>query len=120
MRKVYSIADNIVSPLGMDSSTNWDNVLKGATGVKANNKPSIHLKNFYASSLEENNLDDTLKGSIDTTVYTKLEKMFVLSISSAAKKCEIDLTSSGTLFVFSSTKGNIDILDKTATSNIPT
>ena len=114
MRKVYSIADNIVSPLGMESSANWDNILKGVTGVKANNKPNITLKNFYASLLEENDVDEALNGYIEANIYTKLEKMFILSISRAVKQCEVDLTSSSTLFIFSSTKGNIDILDRTA------
>ena len=119
MRRVYSIADNIVSPLGLESKDNWDNIVKGISGVSSNNALSIHSESFFASLLNEEVVTDALKEHTNANGYTKLEKMFILSILNATKQCDIDLTSSRTLFVFATTKGNIDLLGKAASDSYP-
>jgi len=120
MRRVYSIADNIVSPLGLESKDNWDNIVKGISGVRSNSILSIHSKSFFASLLDEEVVTDALREHTSVNGYTKLEKMFILSILNATKQCDVDLTSARTLFVFATTKGNIDLLGKGASNSYPT
>ncbi len=110
MKKVYAIADNIVSPLGFDSQSNWAALLRGESGVKAHNKPGIRLPDFHASLLEDEKLEQQFSDIASPADYTRLEQLSILSIREAIEQCDVKASSARTMFVFSTTKGNIDRL----------
>ena len=118
MKKVFAIADNIVSPLGINSKYNWDALLLNKSGVELQNKESISLKNFYSALFNDSQLEKVSVKIENPDTYTKLEKLFICSILDAASTCNIDLKSSKTLFLFSSTKGNIDLIESNKNSEL--
>jgi 3-oxoacyl-[acyl-carrier-protein] synthase-1 len=104
------IADNIISPLGISSKENYENVKAGVTGLqKYEHKFNLDFA-FTASLMPEKFWED----SSSFLGLSRFEKMAVRSVQGAI--CEIpdgtdfDITSSRTLFILSSTKGNVELL----------
>ncbi len=118
MKEVYAIADNIISPLGFNSKHNWEALLLNKSGIELQNKESISLKNFYSALFNDFQLETVSEKIENPDIYTKLEKLFIYSILDASSKCNIDPKSSKTLFLFSSTKGNIDLLESNKNSKL--
>ncbi|OJX30260.1 MAG: beta-ketoacyl synthase [Chryseobacterium sp. 36-9] len=120
MRKEIYITDyNCVTPLGFDVSSNWNALLEGKSGV-ALHKIIENQEPFYASMIDSEKLneefnrffDSAQKSEIrhlanDSTEFTRLEKMFLLSLKPLVEKHQI---SDETAFILSSTKGNISLL----------
>ena len=112
MRKVYSIADNIFAPLGFSTQENWESLCKNESGVAPIDSAYEAMNYAYASVFNEEKLSSHFtKFSLPSSATSKLEKMFIASISEALQHTSVDITSSRTLFVFATTKGNIDLLD---------
>ncbi|MES2733967.1 MAG: beta-ketoacyl synthase N-terminal-like domain-containing protein [Bacteroidota bacterium] len=111
MKKVYAISDNIFSPLGLDSEANWNALLQGKSGVEPRNKPSIQLKDFHAAVFQANIIEESFAAIASPAEFTKLEQMYILSILDAVQRTDVDARSARTLFLFSTTKGNIDLLE---------
>jgi len=103
---VYIAADNIISPLGDTTEKNFNELLKGNSGIARHEPNAIHPQAFYASLLPESNDD---KENIDT--YTRFERMLIHSISTALNSCKVDITKSSTGLVISTTKGNISLIE---------
>jgi 3-oxoacyl-[acyl-carrier-protein] synthase-1 len=47
--KVYVVADNILSPLGKTTHTNFEALKAGETSVKLHTDPAISVEPFFAS-----------------------------------------------------------------------
>jgi len=99
MRKVWSVADSIVSPLGFTSEENYTNLRKGITGVSL--IQAFNQAPVYAAFMPE------IKDEIE---MTRFERICVKAVDQALTGLE--LPSDRTLFILSSTKGNIDRLEK--------
>ncbi len=110
MKPVYAIADNIVSPLGFDSGSNWNALLGGKSGVRQHQPSARSPKSFHAALLDEETLAGRFAEIGIAAGYTRLEQMYILSIRDAVSRCEVEVQSNRTLFLFSTTKGNIDLL----------
>lgn len=112
MRKEIYITDyNCVTPLGFDVSSNWDALLEGKSGV-ALHKIIENQKPFYASMIDSEKLNEEFNrffdsAQNDSTEFTRLEKMFLLSLKPLVEKHQI---SDETAFILSTTKGNISLL----------
>lgn len=120
MRKEVYITDyNCVTPLGFDVSSNWNALLEGKSGV-ALHKIIENQEPFYASMIDSEKLneefnrffDSAQKSKIrrlanDNQDFTRLEKMFLLSLKPLVEKHQI---SDETAFILSTTKGNISLL----------
>jgi 3-oxoacyl-[acyl-carrier-protein] synthase I len=109
---VYFIADNITSPLGFSSKENFDALLSGQTGIKQVNDKNIYPEPFQASLINSEKLNAQFSAFGEKDKFTRLEKMIIISISDALKRADIDIHSKKTLILLSSTKGNIDLLEK--------
>lgn len=111
MRKVYSIADNIFSPLGFSTSENWASLCKNQSAVTPFQSSYEALNYAYASVFDEEKFTSYFSSHYsDLFQAAKLEKMFIASIAEALKQTSVDVCSKRTLFVYSTTKGNIDLL----------
>lgn len=114
MRKEIYITDyNCVTPLGFDVSSNWNALLKGKSGVALHKIIENH-EPFYASMIDSEKLNEEfnrLFGSAQnkSLEFTRLEKMFLLSLKPLVEKHKI---SDETVFILSTTKGNISLLKK--------
>ncbi|SEW45742.1 3-oxoacyl-[acyl-carrier-protein] synthase-1 [Chryseobacterium wanjuense] len=107
MRKEVYITDyNCVTPLGFDVSSNWNALLDGKSGV-ALHKIIENQEPFYASMIDSEKLEEEFQKKFDNQDFTRLEKMFLLSLKPLVARHSI---SDETAFILSTTKGNISLL----------
>ncbi|OFX88546.1 MAG: hypothetical protein A2W99_09095 [Bacteroidetes bacterium GWF2_33_16] len=111
MNKVYALADNIITSLGFTTEANFNAIKNGISGIAQTNDPKITQVPMYTSIIDSEMLKNEFTQFGDTTDYTRLEQMMILSIEKAVKQTTIDTKSNDTIFIFSSTKGNIDLLE---------
>lgn len=109
MRAVYCTANNIVSPLGFDSATNSNQVAQESTGITLQSDSTLLASPFYASIINNNSLTEAFQAIDDPSLYTKLEKMMILSLKDTIAKASFSITEK-TALIISTTKGNIDVL----------
>jgi 3-oxoacyl-[acyl-carrier-protein] synthase I len=102
MKKAFIIADNIFSPLGTTSCEVFENMAAGKSSVKLVENGEICKVPAYLSVFNE-------------VFENKFESICINSIHGAVSECGIDPKDPQTLFILSTTKGNIGVpLDKTA------
>ena len=115
---VFVAADNIISPLGFTSEENFENLKQMQTGVLLQENSCLSSTPLYASVINTQKLNSEFDKLNINEEHTRLEKMVILSVSDALKQNPaIDVSSKKTLIILSSTKGNIDLLDKTEGDN---
>ena len=103
---------NIISSLGFTTDENFAAVKQGISGVKHYDADTFDLPEaFMASLINTEKLNDEFAIISSVNKYTNLEKAVILSIISANKEAKIDLSNERTIFVLSTTKGNIDSLN---------
>lgn len=106
MKEVFAGAENIISSLGLTIDDNIENVLRGRSGILIDRS-----REYAPLDLPLSRLDHALlKG--DAIRYTRMERMFIQSIEGSLGQVSTDLSSPETLFIFSTTKGNIELLDQ--------
>ena len=133
------VSDNIISSLGFSTEENFNCMKQGISGLAYYDNRFDLPEPFVASMINEERLEEKfdalqkekyLKGSspaddplsdckelyddleVERFLYTKLEKAAILSAAEALKKTDIDPASKKVLFILSTTKGNIFVLDK--------
>ncbi|WP_300354104.1 beta-ketoacyl synthase N-terminal-like domain-containing protein [Chryseobacterium sp.] len=117
MRKEVYITDyNCVTPLGFDIQSNWNALLEGKSGV-ALHKIIENQDAFYASMIDFEKLEDEFNKLFDSAQsdnknFTRLEKMFLLSLKPLVENHNI---TEETAFILSTTKGNISLLKNQTT-----
>lgn len=118
-KEVYITDYNCITPLGFDVSSNWNALVEGKSGVGLH-KIIENQEPFYASMIDSEKLDEEFnrflnsaqKSEIqrlanDNVSFTRLEKMFLLSLKPLVER---HLISEETAFILSTTKGNISSL----------
>ncbi len=109
---IYKISDNIVSALGFDTEENFNNIKSGKSGLQIFTNPFGLDGDFCLGKIDDAILDKEFsKIKKDDFEYTKLEKAVILSVYKAAKPINLQLNRDDVLFVFSTTKGNVDFLE---------
>ncbi|MDR2499376.1 MAG: beta-ketoacyl synthase [Tannerellaceae bacterium] len=110
------MGDSIVSPLGFTSEENYQ-AAKGQRSAVALHSCEGLAEPYHAAIIDKDALARAFEGRCESPKgLTPLEQAAILSIKLAAEGSGICLDSSKTLFVFSSTKGNIELLDAPAGS----
>lgn len=111
---VYFKSDNIISSLGFSTKETTTNLLNGNIGIKIIDNSKLYPEPFPASMIDESKLnlefDILAKKYSNTSSFTKLEKMIILSVEDALSQTDIDIESERTAIVLSTTKGNINLL----------
>ena len=103
-QQVYIIGDNIISPLGQTSEENYQRVVRRETGITRIEDPALSSTPFYGARICEAMLP------LADTHFTRFEKLCVESISDALSQSEIQFSDPETVFILSTTKGNIELL----------
>ncbi|MBI9053437.1 MAG: hypothetical protein JEY96_06435 [Bacteroidales bacterium] len=111
MNKIYTIADNIISSLGFTSNENFLALKAGKSGISKTSDPKLTQSPLQVSQVDSERLNSDFSRLEKPEDYTRLEKMMILSINDALSQTEIDPSKEDTLFVFSSVKGNIDLIE---------
>jgi 3-oxoacyl-[acyl-carrier-protein] synthase I len=109
---VYFLADNIISSLGFTTIENFDCLLSGKIGIRTVHDQKLYPEPIPVSKIDTNQLEEKFDAIDNPVKYTKLEKMLILSIVDTLSQTNIDTSSKKTLFIISTTKGNIDLLEK--------
>ncbi len=112
MHPVYVISDNIISSLGFTTDENASNLLKGISGIKLHNDISLSPNPFWASITDHSRLNEEFSSFADPDRYTLFEKLVIRSVKYALEPVSPDIRNDRVLLILSTTKGNIDVLNK--------
>jgi 3-oxoacyl-[acyl-carrier-protein] synthase I len=122
MRKVFVAGDNIITSLGFTTSENIRNLKSNTIGFSISGNESLSPVPVPLSLIDHQAVDDQFNKFIRETnsamtreIFTKLEKMIILSIHESIKNTDLDISDRGSLLILSTTKGNIDLLEETNT-----
>ena len=102
---IRKIADNIYSPLGVTTAENYAAVKQGRSMLHSYPAGAMDLPEPFTASLFDWDKVEPMKG------YTRFERVAIQSVSRALSQTNIDVRSERVLFVLSTTKGNVELLD---------
>jgi 3-oxoacyl-[acyl-carrier-protein] synthase-1 len=118
MEPVYILNDNIITSLGFTTAENVAAIEKGIIGIRFKNDPALYPYPVLLSLVDPDLLNvkfaevlQQYKKSSLAESFTRLEKMFIVSIFDALKDQTVIPGNPRTLLVISTTKGNIDLLE---------
>lgn len=115
-REVYITETNCITPLGFDVETNIKNIEKEVSGIRLHHNQSMMKLPFYASIIDNGDLDSTFAKLAPTENHTRLEKMMILALQPIVEKSEV-LLNGKIGFILSTTKGNITALQNPSEEN---
>ena len=115
-REIYITDYNCVTPLGFDVESNWKALLEGKSGVALHKVIDNH-EAFFISKIDSEKLEEEFDKLFDSAQsdnqnFTRLEKMFLLSLKPLVERHQF---SDETAFILSTTKGNISLLKNEST-----
>jgi len=109
------LSDNMISSLGFSSEENFRKMTQGISGLAYYEGFFDLPEPFVASMIREERLNNAFlqfpKARKTRMNYTKLEKAAIVSIAEALKKTNINPANKNVLFILSTTKGNVFLLD---------
>jgi 3-oxoacyl-[acyl-carrier-protein] synthase-1 len=111
MKPVYCISSNITASLGLDTDTVWNAVVGGRSGVQRIVDAGIHSGELWASRLDASQWT-AIGRAAPQAALSPLERMAIFSLNEGLRHCGDVADPARTLFIFTSTKGNIDWLGK--------
>lgn len=109
MKDIFITDYNCITPLGFDVPSNWNALLEGRSGVNVHTIIKNH-EPFYVSKIDSEKLEKKFNRvflSAQNNSFTRLEKMFLLSLQPLIERHQI---TAETAFILSTTKGNISLL----------
>jgi 3-oxoacyl-[acyl-carrier-protein] synthase-1 len=113
MKDVKILSDNIISSLGFTTAENMKHMLAEETGIRHWEDQSLSPVPFWASRVDNIRLRKIFSGYADPNDFSRFEQMVVCSVMDALSHTSMDISDEKTLFILSTTKGNIDLLNKT-------
>jgi len=118
MRNVYFSSGNIITSLGFSTDENAAAMLSGRVGIRIYNDPGLYPGPVPVSRVDDERLNrefeiirtNNSRLGLSDDQFSRLEKMLFCSITSALENSPADPSDPRTLFIISTTKGNIDLL----------
>lgn len=129
-KMIYVAGRSITTPLGRGISENFDAILEGKSKISLHEGTFGLPEPFYGSLLDRAEIEKDFEGipsrydendSLDffpptprnrKPSYTFFEKLCILTVYNALMDCDIDPKSKDTIFILSTTKGNVDVLEE--------
>lgn len=110
---IYKIGEGVVSPLGMTAGAVYGALCKGESRAQHYENTFGLPEPFFASLLDEDKLDSAFSALWDygTEGYTKVEKAAIVAAAQAINEANIAADREEVIFVLSTTKGNVDLLE---------
>lgn len=111
----YIIASSIISSLGFGGQKNMEALYKGKSGVKEINDTLLYPGKIMGAAIDTNKLNDCFDKNAHLNrlpsdfEFTRFEKMAIVAMAGVFRNIEFP-TTKDTLFLMSTTKGNVDIL----------
>jgi 3-oxoacyl-[acyl-carrier-protein] synthase-1 len=114
IREVYITETNCITPIGFDVAANIKNIMGCVSGIQLQHNLQLMKTPFYASIVNNEELNMAFSKISLTENYTRLEKMMILALNPIVKESKLD-TKTG--FILSTTKGNITALENPSSAN---
>ncbi len=111
MPNIYVSYNNLVSTYGFDSETAVQQIKDEISGLQLIKDEQFLPEPFWASMVNQKNLEREFEFLNPTENYTRLEKMMLVSLNKVIQTSNITLNDAVGLII-STTKGNIDVLEK--------
>lgn len=109
---IFTSYNNIISSLGFSTQENYQAVSNSLVGVKKMKLP-FSQDEFCVAKIDDAKIQQHLSQIKNSEAHTKLEQLSILSIQDVINQSGINPEDSRTLLIYSTTKGNIDILENT-------
>lgn len=111
---IYSIGDSIISPLAMTSHGNYEAVLRGESRLQYYEHAFGLPEPCFISLFEDERLNNAFSSLVDFGIegYTKMEKAAIIAASQAIEEANIAADRDNVIFILSTTKGNVDLLEQ--------
>ncbi len=107
MTEIFISSDNIVSPIGLTTAQNFEQLKQNVSGVKLHDDKTMSDTAFQAALFA----DENFYTNNSQNKYTRFEKLIIASVSDALQNSTVDATDKKTVLIISSTKGNISLLE---------
>lgn len=117
MTRVYLESDNVITSLGFTTSENLAAMEAGISGIQLCENRQLSENPFPVSLVDKSRLHQEFSG-ISQNEYTDFEKLILLSAKKVLLDSEINPSDPKTLFILSTTKGNVDLLREKGTNNL--
>ncbi|MGB4844883.1 MAG: beta-ketoacyl synthase N-terminal-like domain-containing protein [Ferruginibacter sp.] len=108
MTDIFISSDNILSPIGLTTAKNFEQLKQNISGIKKHDDKSMSDQPFYAALFDHEN--EISMESLPHN-YTRFEKLLITSISDALSKTNVKAPDKKTVLIISTTKGNISLLE---------
>lgn len=108
-REIFITETNCITPIGFDVATNIKNIIDGVSGILLHQNTALMKTPFYASIVNNKDLNEAFAKITSAENYTRLEKMMILALQPIIEKSNIALNER-VGFILSTTKGNITAL----------
>jgi 3-oxoacyl-[acyl-carrier-protein] synthase-1 len=110
IKEVYITETNCITPIGFDVTANIKNIGNEVSGIQLHNKPKLFNVPFYASIINDTDLDLAFAKVTSDKNYSRLEKMMILALEPIIKESKVFLNERAA-FILSTTKGNVTALE---------
>lgn len=111
---MFRVSDNIISKLGFTSEENFTAIANGVSGIEHYTNTLGLPEPFCASLIDREKIElEFARISDANNNYTFFEKICILSVHFALQRTSINPQSDEVIFVLSTTKGNVHLLDCT-------
>lgn len=114
LKEVFITETNCITPIGFDLATNIKNIMGSVSGIQLHQNTDLMKMPFYASIVDDVELDSAFAKISLAENYTRLEKMMILALQPIVKKSKLD---ERTGFILSTTKGNITAILNPSSAN---
>jgi 3-oxoacyl-[acyl-carrier-protein] synthase I len=105
----YIFSGSAISSLGLSTREHIGAILDGKSGIRQISRPDLSPDPFFGGIVDTSLPDADFPRSSD---YTRFESLLIAAVSKSLKMSpDFDASSSDTLFLISTTKGNIDLLE---------
>lgn len=110
---ITKIADNIISPFGFTSEDNLKSIIAEESGI-CHHEGALGLPEAFCGSLIDRKMISKMfaSHSIGGEDLTLFEKLCILSATEAISECSLQAENDDVIFVLSTTKGNVDMLEE--------
>lgn len=110
---IYSIGDSIISPLAWGSANNFEAVRRGESRLQYYEQLFGLPEPCFVSIFNKEEVDDHFAQLPTHTQerYTKVEKIAIMAAADALAQANIDPARKEVIFIVSTTKGNVDLLE---------
>ncbi|MCX6250645.1 MAG: beta-ketoacyl synthase N-terminal-like domain-containing protein [Bacteroidetes bacterium] len=117
MTGVYIASDNIITSLGFTTTETIDKFRRHSIGLQMISDPALSPVRLPLSCVDTLLLEEKFRSLVSSfypeflnTAFTRMEKMFILSIQDSIHNSGLNLKGEETILIMSTTKGNIDLI----------